>query len=828
MRSRTRRTPWFLWILVAVLLGSAGAGYAAAPAPAPAGTVSFFDMYHKTAQEVMGYLKEFHPDYVNKGMVKVMEKSDRTLVIVADAKTTTAIGAILSKYDSAGLKLVPQMIKLKHVAPQVALESLGIAGVCQVWFRSNEHKTQSWKVGKKTMTFQQVAPKYTQWEPAQFQKPGGEVLPFVGLPEVPYVCEMAQMDSFEPPPLNMDMNTAQRHTVRFDLTSSSEDRNRLMVIGTEADCERIQAFLDTVDRPAKQVMIEVQVVEMEAEAASDIGLDSVGFGKRHSVVHFNTTFPGEPIPIPGLDGLTRPGKVSIPDPVREGFQYLFDDSSIDITGQFMGAVRMLARKGKAKIRHRPKILTLDDRQNVLHIGSEVPTFTGTAVTHDSQEGNLVSKVNSVTKQYVGTTLNLRPRIAGDKGKEVVMQMDIQVNELGDRQRVFAEDLLGVPTIAVRRFTGMARVKNHTPIILGGIIREEEHSSSSYIPILGELPLIGNLFGRNYENKARMEIIIIITPHVLEKNDPMAMPRESVNFDTQDSVLFNDRYILRGKDLVGVDHSTGEPVKNDKETFNKDEVFDLSLLRIVKHMQLVTKLDIFDGYLPKEASKLSWYQRAFPEDTVHNWDKEDQKIYYQAAAHVIETIKNLNVSLDYYELVSPRREIILPTSAHRVSLTYDNLKNLYERGYVALRGEGKLDKETLDLMKEATGRSFAEFARYVERVGVTADNHGELKDELLRMYQNTFPAGEKLSSLEYCDLFRELDGRNFNFMTLYAFFIENQDRYEEVGQPKLKNFSADLKLFLRMSVPISEKAKRLQELEEKWNQYQVGDNVAQSN
>jgi len=70
---------------------------------------------------------------------------------------------------------------------------------------------------------------------------------------------------------------------------------------------------------------------------------------------------------------------------------------------------------------------------------------------------------------------------------------------------------------------------------------------------------------------------------------------------------------------------------------------LSLLHIVKERCLVQKLDILAEYTPEKAAQLSWWQRRWPDKTVQNWNEDDQKIYYEAAAYVVETIKNLNAS-----------------------------------------------------------------------------------------------------------------------------------------------------------------------------------------
>lgn len=236
--------------------------------------------------------------------------------------------------------------------------------------------------------------------------------------------------------------------------------------------------------------------------------------------------------------------------------------------------------------------------------------------------------------------------------------------------------------------------------------------------------------------------------------------------------------------------------------------------------MVQKLAVLDEYIPDKAAKLSWWQRKWPDKTVQNWSEEDQQIYFEAAAYVVETIKNLNRDLSYSELVKPRREIILPNSPHRVSLTYNDLKTYYERGTLALRGEDELDAELREDIKRASTRTFHQFARYLEKVGVPAEAHGELKDELLKLYKKLFPEGEDLKALEYPDLFRELADRGIDFMALYTYFTENDARYKDRGYPRMGQLKTDIKTFLRMSVSISEKGKELKELETRWSELNV--------
>ena len=69
----------------------------------------------------------------------------------------------------------------------------------------------------------------------------------------------------------------------FDKTSSTEARGGMMAVGTAADIEKIKAFVETIDVPARRIMIEVQLIELEANKLTDLGIDSAQFGGGHTL-----------------------------------------------------------------------------------------------------------------------------------------------------------------------------------------------------------------------------------------------------------------------------------------------------------------------------------------------------------------------------------------------------------------------------------------------------------------------------------------------------------------------------------------------------------------
>ena len=145
--------------------------------------------------------------------------------------------------------------------------------------------------------------------------------------------------------------------------------------------------------------------------------------------------------------------------------------------------------------------------------------------------------------------------------------------------------------------------------------------------------------------------------------------------------------------------------------------------------------------------MNWLQRTWPERTVKWWSEKDQEVYFRAAAIVLENVKELNPDLTYEELVTPRREIVLPTTPYRISLSYDRVKQIQVLSAPLLRaGERvELTDGTLVVLRDAGGKSLRDFADFLEANERAAEDHGELIAELKRLYNSLYPAHPHLET-----------------------------------------------------------------------------------
>ncbi len=785
----------------------------------PQGYMDIVQLHQKTADEVLRFFAESFPDWIEKRYVEKVPGKARSVLVFGekpDDPTTKQILEMIDKFDFLEVKPTEMVIRPRYIEPKAAMEAITMRGLAHVWLVTKETKTATWAVGKTSVSATHEHNVYAPKDLAATSEP-----PIEPRPKIPYVYELPEPPSFTVPKEYSGRSAGDRTLVDFTNMSSTEQRGAFVAVGTEEDIAAIEAFVAEIDQPARLIMIEVQVVELDANKFLDLGIDSVGFGQGHTLGSISLPLPGEPIVQPGLgDTVRRSADIFVPPITQEGFGLIFDDTSIDLSGRFLGNIHALVREGDATVKARPKILTLDGRTSVLHIGQEVPTFRSTGVTRDSTEGNLISEINEVAKEYVGFTLNIRPRVTGGSTEEVALQLEVIANQLGERQRVFEQDLLGIPTINRKHYIGETRVKNHRPIVLGGLIQETEVESVNKIPLLGDIPLLGYLFRRTQKSRARNEVIFVVTPHVLSQKgvDRAATPKESPIFDTFDSALFNDKHIIKGRDVLGIDPITGNPAEVEGRPFTEKDVVDLTLLNIIKQRELVKKLGILDDYLGDSTTELSWVQRTWPERTVKWWSERDQEVYFRAAAIVLENVKELNPDLDYDELVLPRREIVLPTTPFRISLSYDRVKSLQNLSKPILRGQRvELSESTLILLREAGGKSLRDFADFLAARERAAEDHAELIVELNRLYHSLYPASDALGALAYPDVFRELSAQNLDFMSLATYFQENLDgRYRTLGRPDIGVFDEDVRLFLESSLSLFKRAKRLRELEVKWS------------
>lgn len=281
-----------------------------------------------------------------------------------------------------------------------------------------------------------------------------------------------------------------RGTVSMDERISS-----LIVKDIESNMPKVEELIATLDKPTPQVMIEARIVEVNTNVSKDFGIQ---WGIKAS----------------SYDNLTRLGGLSTLTQGASG-PYMIDlpsgagaTSGTGINFGFMNAARTfgldlqlsaIEDSGHGKIISNPRIITLDNAEAMISQGDEIPYRKITA------EG-------TVSEDFKPVTLELRvtPHITPDKN--ISMKVSIKKDE-ADYTRLSS---LGTPAIMKKEANTNIIIKNGETFVVGGIYKKSKSTSEKGLPVLMDIPILGYLFKGEKIQDSTTELLIFITPRIIEK------------------------------------------------------------------------------------------------------------------------------------------------------------------------------------------------------------------------------------------------------------------------------------------------------------------------
>jgi type II secretory pathway component GspD/PulD (secretin) len=302
---------------------------------------------------------------------------------------------------------------------------------------------------------------------------------------------------------------------------ADETTNSLIVRSTAEDFQALQSLVQSVDLRPLQVLIEVTIAQVER--SSDLGLGVSGTATRTS----------------GDSAARLPGAGTARD-----FVYLLTGGRGSVNYDL--AINALQTRGDVKVLALPIIIAQNNRQAVLNVGSSVPFVQVT------QAGGIDPNSRVQTIQYlpVGKTLTITPTINTDGyvNMEVVQTNNDVSNNL----------LFDAPIINEREAQTSVFVRDGQTTVIGGLSDNTSDESTSGIPFLSRLPLIGWLFGNTSRSNRTTELFLFLTPHIVSSDEDIDRLRESVrsSSDLLKDIRIEGRVRMGGDTInVGVPDST---------------------------------------------------------------------------------------------------------------------------------------------------------------------------------------------------------------------------------------------------------------------------------
>ncbi len=270
--------------------------------------------------------------------------------------------------------------------------------------------------------------------------------------------------------------------------SLDEKTNTLVVRGTPDVISVAEKIVAAEDNPDPEVMLEVEVLEVARDKLRDLG---VNWPNTFGVVTSSTLATGLGAFLHDL-GHRPLGNLSVTgSPFGASATFNFTDTNANVLAA-------------------PRIRTRDNQKAKIVIGQKLPVVSSTITP--STGTPVVS--NNVTYLDVGIKLEVKPHVylEGDVGIELSMEVSSATNKQTINSPSTGEQI--IYTVGTRDVTTNLRLRDGETQILGGLIQDNETLSANKLPGLGELPLLGRLFGSNTHEDIKTEVVLSITPHIL--------------------------------------------------------------------------------------------------------------------------------------------------------------------------------------------------------------------------------------------------------------------------------------------------------------------------
>ncbi|ENS8358476.1 type IV pilus secretin PilQ [Neisseria gonorrhoeae] len=274
--------------------------------------------------------------------------------------------------------------------------------------------------------------------------------------------------------------------------------NTLIVTDTRSVIEKFRKLIDELDVPAQQVMIEARIVEAADGFSRDLGVKFGATGRKKLKNQTSTFGWGVNSGFGGDGKWEAQTKINLPVAAAANSISLVRAISSGALNLELSASESLS---KTKTLANPRVLTQNRKEAKIESGYEIP-FT---VTTASGGGN--STNTELKKAVLGLTVT--PNITPD-GQII---MTVKINKDSPAQCASGSDT--ILCISTKSLNTQAMVENGGTLIVGGIYEENNGNTLTKVPLLGDIPVIGNLFKTRGKKTDRRELLIFITPRIID-------------------------------------------------------------------------------------------------------------------------------------------------------------------------------------------------------------------------------------------------------------------------------------------------------------------------
>jgi general secretion pathway protein D len=320
--------------------------------------------------------------------------------------------------------------------------------------------------------------------------------------------------------------------------------HNIIVIADKQTREQIERVIESLDAPEPQVLIRAVFVEVTDSKASDIGAQGAYTGHNGTfsqVTGFLTNSYTTQNQTTIANGATTTTPIQIPviTPIKQSFNvgqnFGLPQSLAGAAGNggvyqligsdFTGTIQAIASAGKAQVLSRPSILARDGQMAEIVVGQSIYLPSGVAFSAVGGSATTVPTING-NYQNVGIQLDVTPFIGANSLIQMILQPQItSVDVSTPGQQIVGSTLFSgavyAPNIDKRSANTVVVTPDGQTVVVGGLISNQKSSNDSKVPLLGDIPLLGNLFKFSAKSNQKTELLMFLTPHIIQMPSQLA-------------------------------------------------------------------------------------------------------------------------------------------------------------------------------------------------------------------------------------------------------------------------------------------------------------------
>lgn len=343
------------------------------------------------------------------------------------------------------------------------------------------------------------------------------------------------------------INKPTKPFVSLDLESNS-----LVVMASKDELKQIKDLIQELDKEKAQVYVQAKIIEVNNELVNKIGIS-------YGIINASARSDG----INAISSNLNGGSNAIKEAV-DTLGIRMNDLNIK-SGLALGAsLNLLQQNGALDIVSEPSILAIDNKESSIYVGEKISVEISSTLT----DGGL--QRTNYEREDIGLTLKVKPRISSDT------KLTLEINTLLEGIKSTSVSAGQNPDTLKKEIKTAAILNNGESVIIGGLIENKNEIIEQKVPVLGDIPLFGELFKNDSKMNKKNNLVIIVTPYMIPKSKDITYIREQLSElkKLEDKYLQDSLSIIKDNSKKGKENIFVENNENDNKSEHEKRVKEI--------------------------------------------------------------------------------------------------------------------------------------------------------------------------------------------------------------------------------------------------------------